>query len=360
MDQKNYSKNPNQKDDSDCNCKEKDYPTQLTINRERLKICSTLYETSGKVSMLEKKFKGEKRLYNDKTCLFNHTEENYRLFRNLEITVGTELLSTNEAVKANVKSYNDWNTALNKVLKEGIAKAVKDVKAKMAELDSAAFKLDSCRNEKCNQSQVAALTGERPEGCKDDPKDPPKDCSDAGDILDELICIPSGLVADIDSIFQSSSDVVGIQVFSNIDTLTTLQSKLEDQSKQFEAHVNAVMKLRADDMKKLQEDMVKSVQSITKAAMDRNSTRSEFEGYKDAVNFICCPKCKCLEDCDCNDEDDNNERKDNRRDCDELSEPRLGDCEEEICKICEEVKKTFCCDEDDPGEDPDKGDCGCS
>ncbi len=87
-------------------------------------------------------------MYNDKTCLFNHTEENYRLFRNLEITVGTELLQTNESVKANVKSYNDWNAALNKVLKEGIAKAVKDVKAKFAELDAAAFKLDSCRNEK--------------------------------------------------------------------------------------------------------------------------------------------------------------------------------------------------------------------
>lgn len=360
MGQNEYSRNPNQKDDSDCNCKETDYPTQLTINRERLKFCSTLYETSGKVSMLEKKFKGEKRLYNDKTCLFNHTEENYRLFRNLEITVGTELLQTNESVKANVKSYNDWNAALNKVLKEGIAKAVKDVKAKFAELDAAAFKLDSCRNEKCNQAQVAALTGEKPEGCKDDPKDPPKDCADAGDILDELICMPSGLVADIDSIFQSSSDVVGIQVFSNIDTLDALQKKLEEQSKQFEAHLNAVMKLRADDLKNLQLEMVKSVQSITRAAMDRNSSRSEFEGYKDAVNFICCPKCKCLEDCDCNDDDENNEKKDNRRDCDELSEPRLQECEEEICKICDEVKQTFCCDDSEPGEDPDKGDCGCS
>lgn len=353
-----YHRNPNQKDDSDCNCKEIDNPTQLTINRERLKICSTLYETSGKVSMLEKKFKGEKRLYNDKTCLFNHTEENYRLFRNLEITVGTELLQTNDSVKANVKSYNDWNAALNKVLKEGIAKAVKDVKTKFAELDSAAFKLDSCRNEKCNQTQVAALTGEKPEGCKDDPKEPPKECANASDILDELICMPSGLVTDIDSIFQSSSDVVGIQVFSNIDTLDALQKKLEDQSKQFEAHVNATMKLRADDLKNLQVELVKSVQSITKAAMDRNSTRSEFEGYKDAIDFICCPKCKCLEDCDCND-NDNNAQKDNRRDCDELSEPRLQDCEEEICKICDKVKQTFCCDES-PGEDPDKGDCGCS
>ncbi|MBO9632709.1 MAG: hypothetical protein J7578_06290 [Chitinophagaceae bacterium] len=353
-----YHRNSNQKDDSDCNCKEIDNPTQLTINRERLKICSSLYEASGKVSMLEKKFKGEKRLYNDKTCLFNHTEENYRLFRNLEITVGTELLQTNDSVKANVKSYNDWNTALNKVLKEGITKAVKDVKAKFADLNNASFQLDSCRNEKCNQTQVAALTGEKPEGCKEEPKEPPKECSDASDILDELICMPSGLATDIDSIFQSSSDVVGIQVFSNIDTLDALQKKLEDQSKQFEAHVNAVMKLRADDLKNLQLDLVKSVQSITKSAMDRNSSRSEFEGYKDAIDYICCPKCKCLEECDCHD-NDNKEKKDNRRDCDELSEPRLQDCEEEICKICDKVKQTFCCDEG-PGEDPDKGDCGCS
>ncbi len=40
--------------------------------------------------------------------------------------------------------------------------------------------------------------------------------------------------------------------------------------------------------------------------------------------------------------------------------PRLQDCEEEICKICDEVKQTFCCDDNEPGEDPDKGDCGCS
>ncbi len=52
--------------------------------------------------------------------------------------------------------------------------------------------------------------------------------------------------------------LVGIQVFSNIDTLDALQKKLEEQSKQFEAHVNAVMKLRADDLKNLQLEMVKS------------------------------------------------------------------------------------------------------
>lgn len=347
-----YQKNPNQQDDSDCKCKEKDNATQLSINRERLKLCSILYETSGKVSMLQKKFKGEKRLYNDKTCLFNNTEENYRLYRNLDISLGTELLQTNESVKTNVKTYTDWNTALNKALKDGIAKSVKEVKAKFAELEAAAFKLDSCLNDKCNQAQKTAITGEKPENCKEDPKDPIKDCKDSGDILEELVCIPKGLVADIDSIFQSSSDVVGIQVFSNIDTLDSLQKKLEEQSKQFQKHINDVTKLREGDIKKLQEDLVKSVKEITKAAMDRNSTRSEFEGYKDAVNFICCPKCKCLEGCRCHDEEEKGQE--GKPSCEDLSKPRLEKCEEEICGICDDVKKTFCCD-NEPDKPKDKG-----
>lgn len=352
MSQKDYPRNQ-QQNDEDCQCKEKDTPTQKSINRDRLKLCATLYDTSGKVTRLEKKFKGEKKLYNDKTCLFNNTEENYRRYRNLSITVGTELLQTNESMKGNVKTYNEWNASLNKILKDGIAKAVKDVKAKMSELKDAACKLDSCLNDKCNQAQKTAITGEKPENCKEDPKEPPQECQNAGEIFKELICIPKGLTFDIDSIFQSSADVVGIQLFSNIDTLDPLQKKLEEQSKQFEKHITDTARLREGDLKKLQEELVKSVKEVTKAAIERNTTRSLFEGYKDAVNYICCPKCKCVdEECGCHDNDDKKKNNDNEC-CGDLSKPRLEKCEEDICEICDDVKKTFCCDKEP--EKPSKG-----
>jgi len=335
-------KRPRQGNDKGCEpCIELDNPTQKSINRERVKICDLLlYDASEALSKQEIKYKGEKRVYNDKKCMFVWTEENYQRYRNLEITVGTELLQTNESVKANVTNYNKLNKDLGTALKN-IAKQIKDVKAKFSEFKDFACKLDRCLKDKCNIAQVKALTGKSP-GCE--PETPIEECADAEAILHELVCLPEGLMMDIDSLFQSSHDVVGIQVFSNIDTLEPLQKTLETQSKDFEKQISEVMKLREGDMKKQQEDLVKSVQEITKAAMDRNNARSDFEGYLDAVDFLCCPDCECIPK-----NDDTGQQKD----CDDC-EPRLKDCEKCICNICEEVKKAFCCM---PPEKPKDGKC---
>jgi hypothetical protein len=95
-------------------------------------------------------------------------------------------------------------------------------------------------------------------------------------------------------------------------------------------------------MKTQQGGLVKSVQDITKAAMDRNNSRSSFEGYYDAVKFLCCP------DCDCVTENDNCHE---HWDCDKGKEPRLKDCEKRICDICDDVKQTFCCDPKEENEE---------
>jgi hypothetical protein len=146
--------------------------------------------------------------------------------------------------------------------------------------------------------------------------------------------MPKGMWSDIDSIFKSSSDVVGIQLFSNVDTLEPLQKSLEEYSKEFKKQLTEVVKLRETDMKKIQEDVVKSVQEITKAAMDRNNARSDFEGYYDATEFLCCPDCGCI----------SNPDKGRYQNGDNKCNPKLKDCENEICEICEEVQETFCCD----------------
>jgi hypothetical protein len=168
-----------------------------------------------------------------------------------------------------------------------------------------------------------------------------------------LICLPKGLALDIDSIFASAYDVVGIQVFSNLDSLDPLQKALDDQAKSFEKQISATMKQRDTDLKNLQNDLVKSVQDITKAALDRNAERSNFEGYYDATTFLCCPPCECL---DCKDDDpDCKDKKEAKDDCDKYSQVSLKCCEKDICEICEDVKKAFCCDDEEPKNPPKQG-----
>jgi hypothetical protein len=333
---KNYPSGQNT--DGCTSCKDKDNPTQISITKERLKVCSLLYDSSGELSKQQEKFNKENELYGLKKCLFVNTEDNYRRYRNLDIATGTELLQTNESVKSNVTDLNKWNKDLNTALKN-IAKAVKDAKTKFAELKKAACDLDSCYNDSCNTAQKKALTG-KADGCKDET--PIDACSDAEMIIGELICMPKGLASDIDSLFKSSHDVVGIQVFSNIETLEPLQKTLEEQSKAFQKHISEIVKLRDADLKKQQEELVKSVKDITKAAMDRNNARSKFEAYYDATHFLCCPICECLP---------KNDKNNMETDCNTGCDPRLKGCEEDICEICGTVKETFCCQ---PAEPPDK------
>jgi hypothetical protein len=331
------SRSGGQYGDPNCKeCEEKDNLTQKTITAERLKVCSTLYDTAGITKQMEEKFEGERHIYHERKCMFTWTETNYKLYRNLDITVGTELLQTNESVKANVTNYNKLNKDLNAQLKN-IAKSVKDLRTKVNELNEASCKLKQSTHEKCNSAQWKALTGHAGEQCKDGSK-PVPECKEAEDIFKDLFGKPLGsLLSDYDSLFQSSYDVVGIQLFSNLDTLDPLQKQLETYSKTFAKQVSDTTKVRADDVKSSQVDIVKSVTDLTKAAMDRNSSRSDFEGYKDAVQFLCCPVCGCVKEPG----NDNNEHE---GDCGCKQEGRLKDCEKEICCICDDVKKTFCCD----------------
>jgi len=315
---------------NDCtNCEENDTATQKSINAERTKYCGELYTTAGEVSKWETSYTGQTTLYERKKCMFVWTEDNYRRYRNTEICVGTELLQSNDLIKENVTNYIKWGTDLSTGLKN-IFKAIKDVKTKIGDLRDAANKLEGCANDICNCTQMTILTGEVPENCVDKPKQSqdkrPDECSDVKDVLDSLICMPKALKFDADSLFQSSSDVIGIQVFSNLGTLEPLQKTLSDESKAFEKHIQETMKARESDLKKTQEDLVKAVQETTKSAAGLYNKRSDFEGLMCTTKFICCPGCDCVA------EDDN-------------CKPRLEKCKESICDICDEVKETFCAEE---------------
>src|SRR5687768_57278 len=116
--QQQYRNKPNPTDD-DCgcsDCKDKDNATQVSINTVRSTVCTLLYDTKGTVAKLETKFNGENEVFKEKRCIFLNTEKNYRRYRNFEICTGTELLQTNESVKATVVQLKDWNKTLNSTL----------------------------------------------------------------------------------------------------------------------------------------------------------------------------------------------------------------------------------------------------
>ena len=313
----------------DCgNCEENDTATQKTITAERSKYCDDLYGLAGEVIKYETSYTGQLILYDVKKCIFTWTEDNYRRYRNTEISVGTELIQSNDLIKENVASYVKWSNDLFAALKN-IFKYIKDVKGKLNDLRDAACKLENCKNDACNCTQMIILTGEVPENCKDNggqQGNRPSECNDAKDILDDLICMPKALGFDADYLFKASSDVVGIQVFSNIGTLEPLQKTLSDDSKAFEKHISETMTARAGDLKKAQDELVKAVQETTKAVAGLYNKRSDHEGLLCTTRFLCCPKCECVH------EDEGN------------CKPRLEKCKEEICDICEEVKETFCTD----------------
>src|SRR5260221_1171377 len=209
------SKNREQTETTPGKCKQDDSnPTQIVINKERNKYCLELSEAKGAASQQEAKFKGESGIYCEKRCMFINTEDNYRRYRNLDITVGTEILATSEAIKGNVDKLKKWNSDLSSLLKK-LSKSVKDTKTKFSDLKDAGCKLESSIKDKCNSAQWKALTGKTSEKCSENPVNPHPDCKETSKVIEAMICNPKGLILDIDSIFQSSADVVGIQLFSN-------------------------------------------------------------------------------------------------------------------------------------------------
>jgi hypothetical protein len=328
-----------EKREKGCGCKpeecvESTYNTQKTINTERVKYCETSYSAAGDVKKWEKTYDGESNLLNRRKCMFMWTEGNFQRYRNTEITLGTELIQTTDLIKENVKSYIDWGSKLSTALKD-IFKAVKDAKAKLGDLRQAACKLEGTKTDSCYQGEWTVLTGRTPSKCGEEskpPPDPPKDypdkCAGINDKICDLICLPKALDKDINSIFKSSSEIIGIQVFSNIATLEPLQKAFADKSKAFDTHLQEVVKARESDMKKIQEALIKSVQERTKAASILYTSRSTFESLYDTTQYICCPKCDCVPE--------------NVKVC----EPRLHDCECRICTICGQVKQTFCTGDD--------------
>jgi hypothetical protein len=330
-DRKGYDHpNEDQPHDDEGKCKDGKTPTDKTIQRERKKVCDELKDKAAEVRQWEQSRKGTHQLYNDKKCTFVKTETNYQYYRNIELSLGIELLAVNDGIKDNVTAYKTWNDSLADLLKKVVA-AAKDAKTKFADLKEAACKLNTCINDSCQSTQRKILTGESYDNCHDNDNDVEEKCN-SKEILSLLEKTPKILFHDMDIIFNSSTRVAGIQVFSNVSTLDPLQKTLQDRSKAFDDFIQDRMKAGSEDLGKSQTELGKAIIELTKSTTGLYFRRADFKGLERATEKLCDCHCRCIRG--------------------EAHEGRLDDCKCEICNICEEVKGGVCKPSDNPA-------CGC-
>ena len=309
----------------DLGCSETDTSTQKSIKAEKDKYCDQLYAASGEVETWETSFKEKKELNYEKKCFFHDVEKNYRILRNYNISIGSKFSQANDTVKENIAQCISRNTALAETLKK-IATEIGSLKNKMLDLRDQACKLEAGKDDSCNISQWNLLKGESGRNNKSQPNagQVNKCTAHCEDYINKLICMPKSLAADIDSLFKVSADVKGIHVFSNMSSLESMRTSLADSAQTLTNHMQSTAVSRESDLKKIQEELIQVIKDRVKSNISRYNARSNFEGIKDAVEFMCDvnDKCDCINEIEC--------------------EPRLKDCEARICHICREVKRVYC------------------
>lgn len=318
---------PNKEPSEKKNCEDKDLPVQKLIHQKKNDYCITLKGLLGDLRKLEVTQMGLEVNYEQRKCFFVKTEKNYRITRNLELSVGVELIQASKEIKTNVAEYVKQNDKLSAALKD-LTKSIKDVKIKFGDLRDAAFKLDASSKDSCNSSQMTILGCKKSEDCKE-PAEPnnnklPEACKNACKLLHELINTPKGFSKDIDVILNSAAEIVGIQSFSNIQSLENFQQDFETNASAFDALVVAKMTAGSEVLKTAQQDLTTVITDLTKSNYAIYNKRSEVRKVDKTKDYLCHHECKCI-DCGCEGEHQNGFQK----------------CKCEICEICTEVQQCY-------------------
>ena len=278
-------------------CEERDNATQVTINTFKSIYCDNLNTARHNVKKLEIVYSGKEKVYKKKERKFLKTQDNYQRYVNTEISIGSQLMEANKRVTANVVNYKTWDDNLAKALRD-LFTTIKDVKSKPNDLRDAAVKIDNSQFDSCSTAQWSLLTGKNPDNCKEDTKPHPphtEHCKDIEDVIELLICMPKALAFDIDSIFKSSSDIIGIQKFCNVISLVSMQADLSAKTKDFDDLMLNTIKARKTDLEASQKDLVQALQDRTDAVIDVYNQRCDYDAVYRTVDEICCPKCRCVD-----------------------------------------------------------------
>ena len=303
-------------------CTDRDNETQQKINAVKKTYCDDL-DTAGKtIETLKTGYDANEKIYKSKERRYLSTRENCQRYINTEISMGSQLVQANEKIKTGVGSFKQADDNLATQLAT-IFQSVKDVKTKMGSLRDAATKLANSKKDSCNASQWSAITGkaETKEEGKGQPAPDTDPCSDIENVIELLFDMPDALLTDIDSVFKSSSDIIGIQKFCNTGSVVGLQDALYAQAKAFDDLLVTTIQQRKTDLDARQKELKDALANRTASVMDLYSQRCTYGAVHATLDQLCCPRCGCVGD--------------------EDTSPRLDDCASEICAICGEVKFAF-------------------
>ena len=312
-------------------------PVKKTIRTKKDSYCDTLISLVGTLTTAEENVKGLTTTYEFKKCCFVKTEKNYRITRNLELSTGVELIQSSVEIKADVTSLIDKNGKLVAALK-AVCAAAKDAKAKFGDLRDAASKLDACRKDSCNSSQMIKLGCKPASDCNDNDKRQdggdtqlPQACENACTILDHLVSIPAIFCQDIDIIYSSSAEIMGIQTFTSIGSIQKFQTDFEANAKAFDDQVVQKMVAGKTAVDTTQTELVAATKDLTTGLYALYSARDAVKCIDETKDYLCCHKCNCISEdgeCGCHTLEDSNDR--------------LKACKCEICDICDEVTGVYC------------------
>src|SRR5450432_1016809 len=314
------NKNENRRQSDIPDCIEKDNETQQKINAVKKIYCQNLDTSGNEIETLKIGYDANEKIYKSKERRYLSTRENCQRYINTEISMGSQLVQSNEKMKTSIASYKTWDDSLAAQLTL-VFKTVKDVKTKMGDLRDAAGKLENSKSDSCSNSQWCIITGKS--DCKDDgPPIETEGCKDIEKVIEMLFDMPKALSVDIDAIFKSSSDIIGIQKFCNTGSLVVLQDSLYTNAKAFDKFLMDTITLRKTDLDAPMQELKAALADRTASVMDIYSQRCNYAGIHSTLKKICCPKCGCVQ---------------STEDC----KPRLEECAEDICNICGEVKYAF-------------------
>lgn len=324
-------------------------PVERTIAKLKDAYCANLKGYVSDLSESEVTYDGTLVTYNAKKCNFVKTEKNYRLARNMQLSVSVELKAAADEIAKNVAaSVKQNDDVLVKVALKDLLASVKDAKAKFGELRDAAYKLDACRKDSCNASQMIILGCRQGDDCNDkgssndDSIRRPDCCDDACEILEDLITIPESLSRDIDIILSSTAEITGIQSFSNIKALVDFQSDFSLNAKAFNDLVAAQAKAGGAAVAAAQDDLIKATTTLTQSAYVVYNRRLTVEVADETKDYLCCHKCKCVGNDDCGCDGERSGSREGNQSNGNDDESRLARCKCEICEICTELKDVYC------------------
>ncbi|HEY2720696.1 MAG TPA: hypothetical protein VGI82_03165 [Chitinophagaceae bacterium] len=283
-------------------------PIKDSIKAKREAYCQQIKSKSGDLQKLEENRNGLIVVYEHKKCRFVKTEKNYRILRNLELSVGIELIKAADNISTNITTYTGFNTSLVKALND-LVQSAKSAQAKFGDLRVSAETLAAATKNSCNRTQMTLLTGEIHEDCKEGPLPGkrPDDCRDAGRVLEELIAKPAHLCMDIDAVLSTAVDVLGIQTFSNINSLSqTFLPSIKTSAKTFDDFINDRIKASTTELTTAQTALSDSAKAVIDVEYQVFNSRIDLEVDNGVKEFLCHPPCDCItegegsfKDCKC-------------------------------------------------------------